>query len=79
LAVLSTIAVFAKLSGQSHIHALTGWATAWVDELAAVLGVSRARMSHPTTWTCIFGYGVTAAAVEAALQSFMSSRADECD
>lgn len=72
LAVLLTIAVLAKLSGQSQVHAVADWASARAVELAAVFGLSRARMPHPTTWTRILGYGVTPAAVEAALQSLIA-------
>lgn len=44
LAVLLTIAVLAKLSGQSQVHALADWASARAVELVAVFGLSRARM-----------------------------------
>lgn len=77
LAVLLTIAVLAKLSGQSQVHAVAGWATARADELAALFGLPRVRMPHPTTWTRVLGYGVTAAAVEAALQSLLTRRMHE--
>lgn len=71
LAVRLTIAVLAKLSGQSQVHALADWARVRAVELAAVFGLSRARMPHPTTWSRILGYGLTAA-VDAALQSFLT-------
>lgn len=71
LAVLLTIAVLAKLSGQSQVHALADWAAARAVELAAVFGLARARMPHPTTWTRVLGYGVTAEAVETALLSLL--------
>jgi predicted transposase YbfD/YdcC len=77
LAVLLTIAVLAKLSGQSQVHALADWATARAVELADVFGLSRVPMPHPTTWTRILGYGVTAAAVEAALQPLLTAPQSE--
>jgi predicted transposase YbfD/YdcC len=73
LAVPLTISVLAKLLGQSQVHALADWATARAVELAAVFGLTRARTPHPTTWTRILGYGVTAAAVEAALQPLLTT------
>lgn len=72
LAVLLAIAVLAKLSGESQVHALAGWATARAGELATLFALPRARMPHPTTWSRVLGYGVTAAAVEAALQPLLS-------
>lgn len=77
LAVLLTIAVLAKLSGQSQVHALADWATARAVELADVFGLSRVPMPHPTTWTRILGYGVTAAAVEAAIQPLRTTPLSE--
>ncbi|MDP9314848.1 MAG: ISAs1 family transposase [Chloroflexota bacterium] len=77
LAVLLAIAVLAKLSGQSQVHALAGWAQERAAELAAVFGLPRARMPHPTTWTRVLGMGVTAAAVEAALQPLLLSATNE--
>ena len=61
LAVLLTIAVLAKLSGQSQVHALADWATARAVELAAVFGLPRARMPHPTTLSGTVVYGVRTA------------------
>src|SRR5690242_9211796 len=55
LAVLLTIAVLAKLCGDSQVHALADWAHARASELAAVFGLPRPRMPHPTTWTRVFG------------------------
>ena len=72
LAVLLTIAVLAKLSGQSQIHALAGWASARTLELATLFDLPRARMPHPTTWARVLGYGATATAVEAALQPLLT-------
>jgi len=72
LAVRLTVGVLAKLSGQSQVHALAGWASARAVELATVFGLPRPRMPHPTTWTRSLGYGVTATAVEVALQPLLT-------
>ena len=71
LAVLLTIAVLAKLSGQSQVHAFAGWASARAVELATLFGLPRARMPHPTTWTRVLGTGVSAAAIEDALHPLL--------
>lgn len=75
LAVLLTIAVLAKLCGDSQVHALADWAHARAAELAAVFGLSRPRMPHPTTWTRVLGNAVAAAAIEAALQPLLATSA----
>src|SRR5262245_56234961 len=71
LAVLLTIAVLAKLCGQSQVHALAHWAHERASELCAVFGLKRVCMPHPTTWTRVLGNAVAAAAIEAALQSLL--------
>jgi hypothetical protein len=48
-AVLLTIAVLAKLCADSRLHALADWAHARAAELAAVFGLVRPCMPHPTT------------------------------
>ena len=72
LAVLLTIAVLAKLCGDSQIHALADWAHARAAELASVFRLTRPRMPHPTTWTRVLGNGVAAAAIEVALQPLLA-------
>lgn len=71
LAVLLTIAVLAKLCGASQVHALADWARERAPELAAMFGLARPQMPHPTTWTRVLGFGVTVAAIEAALQPLL--------
>jgi hypothetical protein len=75
LAVLLTIAVLAKLCGDSQVHALADWAHARAAELAPVFGLSRPRMPHPTTWTRVLGNAVAAAAIEAALKPLLATPA----
>lgn len=67
LAVLLTIAVLAKLCGDSQVHAIADWASARAAELAAVFGLKHPRMPHPTTWTRVFGNAVAGAAIEHAV------------
>jgi DDE_Tnp_1-associated/Transposase DDE domain len=71
LAVLLAIAVLPKLCGQSQIPALAQWAQERAPELAAVFGLKRTRMPHPTTWTCVLGNAVAATAIETALQPLL--------
>ncbi len=72
LAVLLTIAILAKLCGDSQAHALADWAHARAAELAAVFGLARPRMPHPTTWTRVLGNAVAAAAIETALHPLLT-------
>ena len=72
LPVLLTIAVLAKLCGQSRVHAVADWARARAPELAAAFGLARTQMPHPTTWSRVLGVGVAAAAIEAALQPLLA-------
>ena len=71
LAVLFAIAVLAKLCGDSQVHALADWAHARAAALAAVFGLPRPTMPHPTTWTRVLGNAVAAAAIETALQPLL--------
>lgn len=77
LAVLLTIAVLAKLCGQSQVHALADWARERAPELTALFGLARTQMPHPTTWSRVLGFGVAAAAVEAALQPLLAPSESE--
>lgn len=73
LAVLLTIAVLAKLCGDSQVHALADWAHARAAELATVFGLKRPHMPHPTTWTRVFGNAVAAAAIESASRPLLDT------
>lgn len=67
LAVLLAVAVLAKLCGASQVHAIADWAHERATELAQVFDLTRARMPHPTTWSRVLGFGVAAAAIDAAV------------
>jgi len=71
LAVLLTIAVLAKLCGDSHVHAIADWAHARADELTKLFALKRVRMPHPTTWTRVLGHAVAAQAIETAIQPLL--------
>lgn len=73
LAVLLTIAVLAKLCGDSQVHALADWAHARAAELASAFGLKRSCMPHPTTWTRVFGNAVAAAAIETAVKPLLDA------
>lgn len=77
LAVLLSIAVLAKLCGDSHIHAIADWANARAEELAKLFGLKRATMPHPTTWTRVLGHAVAARAIEVAVQPLLRSLTHE--
>jgi predicted transposase YbfD/YdcC len=70
LAPLLALAVCAKLAGHRRIAALADWARRRAAELAQLFGLSRATMSHPTTWSRLFAEAVDVAALEQALGSF---------
>ncbi len=77
LAVLLSVAVLAKLCGDSHIHAIADWASARAEELTKLFGLKRATMPHPTTWTRVLGHAVAARAIEAATQPLLHSPTDD--
>jgi predicted transposase YbfD/YdcC len=58
LALLLTIALWAKLTGATSLRAIAEWARERRGELAARFGLSRPHMPHPTTWSRVFGSAV---------------------
>lgn len=66
LAVLLTIALIVKLSGYSQLRALAEWARERAVELAALFGLERTTMPHPTTWSRVLSCAVAATAIEQA-------------
>lgn len=67
LAVLLTIALWAKLAGYSQVRAIAEWARERQGELAEHFGLPRARMPHPTTWSRVLSSAVAAEALDHAL------------
>jgi hypothetical protein len=64
LAPLLTIAVVAKLAGQSRLEPLADWARQPAPELARVYGLNRLSMPHQTTWSRILAKAVDMNALE---------------
>jgi predicted transposase YbfD/YdcC len=71
LAVLLTIALLAKLAGESQLEASAEWAWHRRGDLAERFGLARPRMPHPTTWSRVFGSAVAVAALDAALEALI--------
>jgi len=72
LAVLLTIALIAKLSGYSQVRALAEWARERAEELAALFGLERTTMPHPTTGSRVLSRAVAATALEQALSRLLA-------
>lgn len=72
LPLLLTIAVLAKLAGYSQLRQVAEWARLRQAELAAVLGLPRATLPHPTTWSRVFAHACDPAAVDQALHTFLA-------
>jgi predicted transposase YbfD/YdcC len=64
LALLLTIALWAKLAGASQLRAIAEWARERQGELAERFHLPRPRMPHPTTWSRVFGSAVALDALE---------------
>jgi predicted transposase YbfD/YdcC len=77
LAVMLTIALWAKLSGATHVRAIADWARDRQTELAAQFDLARARMPHPTTWSRVLGAAVASTALEQALTTVLAPASAE--
>lgn len=64
LALLLTIALWAKLAGACRLRAIAEWARERQGELAERFDLPRPRMPHPTTWSRVFGSAVAVDALE---------------
>lgn len=64
LALLLTIALWAKLTGACQLRAIAEWARERQGELAERFALPRPRMPHPTTWSRVFGSAVAVDALE---------------
>lgn len=67
LAVLLTIALWAKLAGHTHLRAIAEWARERQAELAMRFALPRAQMPHPTTWSRVFSTAVAVDALDQAI------------
>jgi predicted transposase YbfD/YdcC len=73
LAPLLTIAVLAKLAGQSRLEPLADWARQRAPELARLFGLKRLTMPHQTTWSRILATSVDVTALEGVLARFFQA------
>jgi predicted transposase YbfD/YdcC len=71
LAVLLTIARWAKLAGYSQVREIAEWARERQAELAKRFALTRPCMPHPTTWSRVLASAVAAEALEQALAALM--------
>jgi predicted transposase YbfD/YdcC len=73
LAPLVTIAVLAKLAGQSRLEPLADWARQRAPQLAQLFGLARLTMPHQTTWSRILAQAVDVRALEGVLARFFQA------
>jgi hypothetical protein len=73
LAPLLTIAVVAKLAGQSRLEPLADWARQRAPELARAFGLKRLSMPHQTTWSPLLAKAVDVNALEGVLARFFQA------
>jgi len=74
LAPLLTLAVCAKLAGQSRVEALAHWAQLRAPALAQLFGFKRSTMPHPSTWSRVLGHAVDVTALEQTLSRFFQAQ-----
>ena len=70
LAVLLTLAVLAKLAGQSRLEPIADWARLRAADLARLFGLKRATMPHQSTWSRVVGLAVDVEQLEQLLSQF---------
>jgi|SRR5579859_2350839 len=67
-----TLAVLAKLAGYSQLRAIAEWARLCQTELTDLLGLPRATLPHPTTWSRVFATGRDSAALDAVVPTYFA-------
>jgi predicted transposase YbfD/YdcC len=70
LPALVLIALLAKFAGQDSFQAIGDWAKAHQAELRQLLGLKRARLPHPTTFSRVLGDKVDSAQLERLLSDY---------
>lgn len=75
LPMLLSLAVLAKLAGQTRLEPLAHWAQLRAADLATLFGLHHPRMPHQSTWSRVLGQGVAPEDVEHALQTFFHAHA----
>jgi predicted transposase YbfD/YdcC len=73
LAVLLTIALWAKLTGANQVQAIAEWAHERRGELAERFDLARPQMPHPTTWSRVLAGAVAVSALDAALNRLLAA------
>jgi len=73
LPVLLTLAVVAKLAGQSRVEAIADWAKLRAPDLVRLFRLKHATMPHSSTWSRVLGQAVDPGALEQALTSFFQT------
>ncbi len=73
LPVLLTLAVVAKLAGQSRLEAIADWAKLRAPDLVRLFGLKHATMPHSSTWSRVLGQAVDPDALEQALTTFFQT------
>lgn len=73
LALLLTVALWAKLAGACQLRAIAEWARERQGELSELFELSRPHMPHPTTWSRVFGSAVALDALEQQLALLLAS------
>ena len=73
LPVLLSLAVLAKLAGQTCLEPLAQWAQLRASDLAILFGLPRPSMPHQSTWSRVLGEAVDPDEGEHALQTFFQA------
>lgn len=74
LPMLLSVAVLARLCGQTRLEPLAHWAHLRARELAHLFGVARTTMPHQHTWSRILGDAVAIDSLETLLHDFFSEQ-----
>lgn len=74
LDVLLLMAVLARLAGESRLEPMADWARLRAADLAALLGLPRARMPHQCAWSRVFAHAVEVEQLEQVLGHFFAEQ-----
>ena len=74
LAVILTVVVLAKLSGEDEVRGIAEWAKLRAETLVVAFGLKRAGMPHPTTYSRILGEAIVIEEFEQVVSEFFRCR-----
>jgi len=74
LDVLLLVAVLSRLAGATRIEPMADWARLRARELGTLLGLTRARMPHQSTWSRVFAHAVASDELEQLLGAFFAEQ-----